>query len=65
MHCLHFNRMIYLVLCKNTTPKTERRKGLFVAAYIFNSYQIFSALKVLILLMKVLALCMTSSREND
>ena len=63
---LYFYKIISLVLYENTTPKTKLlRKGLFVAAYIFNLYQFFSALKVLIVLMKVLAPYMTSSGEND
>lgn len=46
---LYFYKIISLVLYENTTPKTKPlRKGLFVAAYICNVYQFFSALNVLI-----------------
>lgn len=61
---LCFYKVISLVLARIALFKL-RRKGLCVAACIFSSYQFFSALKVLIVLMKALAPCMTSSEEND
>lgn len=62
---LCFYKVISLVHQARIALFKLRRKGLCVAACIFSSYQFFSALKVLIVLMKALAPCMTSSEEND
>lgn len=64
MHCFVFIKSFLWFSARMLLFKLLR-KGLCVAACIFSSHQFFSALKVLIVLTKALAPCMTSSEEND